>query len=151
MLWAITGHTAAELIESRSDSQKQNMGLTTWMGSIVRKQDVTIAKNYLNEDEIKDLNEIVTMYLDYAESQARHRKTVSMQQWSEKLDAFLSFNEQELLTHAGKIKAEVAKKLAEERYDEYDRKRKQIKALEADKEDIKELERIEKQLLKNKR
>ena len=82
----------------------------------MRKQDVGIAKNYLNADEIKDLNEIVTMYLDYAERQARQRKTVTMEQWADKLDAFLEFNEQELLTHAGKVKAEVAKKIAEERY-----------------------------------
>ena len=116
MLWAITGKTAAELIESRSNSDKPNMGLTSWRGSIVRKQDVGIAKNYLKEDEIKDLNEIVTMYLDYAERQARQRKTVTMEQWSDKLDAFLKFNEQELLTHAGKVKAEVAKKIAEDRY-----------------------------------
>jgi hypothetical protein len=111
MLWAITGKTAAEIIESRSNPDKPNMGLTAWRGSIVRKYDVGIAKNYLKADEIKDLNEIVTMYLDYAERQARQRKTVSMEQWSDKLDAFLKFNEQELLTHAGKVKAEVAKKL----------------------------------------
>lgn len=122
MLWAVTGKTAAELIETRSNSEVPNMGLTSWRGSVVRKYDVSIAKNYLNEDEIKDLNEIVTMYLDYAERQARQRKTVTMEQWSDKLDAFLEFNEQELLIHSGKVKAEVAKKLAEERYEEFDKK-----------------------------
>ena len=147
MLWATTGKTAAELIENRSNPDMPNMGLTSWRGSIVRKQDVAIAKNYLNADEIKDLNEIVTMYLDYAERQARQRKTVTMEQWADKLDSFLEFNEQELLTHAGKVKAEVAKKIADDRYEEFDQKRKKAEALIADEEDIKQLEEIEKQLL----
>ena len=123
------------------------MGLTSWRGSIVRKQDVAIAKNYLKEYEIKDLNEIVTMYLDYAERQARKRQTVTMEQWADKLDAFLEFNEQEILTHAGKVKAEVAKKIADTRYEEFDNKRKKAEALAADKEDLKQLEEIEKRLL----
>ena len=115
----------------------------------MRKQDVGIAKNYLNADKIKDLNEIVTMYLDYAERQARQRKTVTMEQWADKLDAFLEFNEQELLTHAGKVKAEVAKKIAEERYYEFEKKRKTSEAIAADEEDIKELEEFEKRILEN--
>ena len=147
MLWATTGKTAAELIENRSNPDMPNMGLTSWRGSIVRKQDVAIAKNYLNADEIKDLNEIVTMYLDYAERQARQRKTVTMEQWADKLDSFLEFNEQELLTHAGKVKAEVVKKIADDHYEEFDQKRKKAEALIADEEDIKQLEEIEKQLL----
>ncbi|HOP47772.1 MAG TPA: virulence RhuM family protein [Desulfobacteraceae bacterium] len=151
MLWAITGKTAAELIESRSNPDKPNMGLTSWRGSIVRKYDAGIAKNYLKADEIKDLNEIVTMYLDYAERQARQRKTVTMEQWSDKLDAFLKFNEQELLTHAGKVKAEVAKKIAEDRYAAFNRKRKTAEAQDADEADLRELEQLEKKLLKKKR
>jgi len=147
MLWATTGKTAAELIENRSNPDVPNMGLTSWRGSIVRKQDVAIAKNYLNADEIKDLNEIVIMYLDYAERQARQRKTVTMAQWADKLDSFLEFNEQELLTHAGKVKAEVAKKIADDRYEEFEKKRKKAEALIANEEDIKQLEEIEKQLL----
>jgi len=149
MLWAIAGKTAAELIENRSNSDVPNMGLTSWRGSIVRKQDVAIAKNYLNADEIKDLNEIVTMYLDYAERQARQRKTVTMKQWADKLDAFLEFNEQELLTHAGKVKAEVARKIAEDRYEEFDNKRKKAEALAADEEDLKQLEEIKKNCLRS--
>ena len=149
MLWATTGKTAAELIENRSNPDVQNMGLTSWCGSIVRKQDVAIAKNYLNADEIRDLNEIVTMYLDYAERQARQRKTVTMQQWADKLDAFLEFNEQKLLTHAGKVKADVARRIAEGRYKEFDNKRKKAEALAADEEDLKQLEEIEKKLLDN--
>jgi hypothetical protein len=150
MLWAITGKTAAELIESRSNPELPNMGLTSWKGSIVRKQGVAIAKNYLNVDEIKDLNEIVAMYLDYAERQARQRKTVTMEQWSDKLDAFLEFNEQELLTHAGKVKAEVARKIAEERYNNFSKKRINKEARKADDDDLKELEEIERGLLENK-
>jgi hypothetical protein len=151
MLWATTGKTAAELIESRSNPDKPNMGLTAWRGSIVRKYDVSIAKNYLKEEEIKDLNEIVTMYLDYAERQARKRRTVSMAEWSDKLDAFLKQNEEALLTHAGTVKAEVAKKIAEERYDEFDKKQKIAEAKKADEEDMKELKEIEKRLLDNKK
>lgn len=149
MLWATTGKTAAELIENRSNAAAPQMGLTSWRGSIVRKQDVTIAKNYLKADEIKDLNEIVTMYLDYAERQARQRKTVTMEQWSSKLDAFLEFNEQKLLTHAGSVKAEVAHKIASERYEKYDQKRKKMEALTADEDDLRQLLELEKKLLNN--
>lgn len=149
MLWATTGKTAAELIKDRSNSDKTNMGLTSWRGSIVRKQDVAIAKNYLKEDEIKDLNEIVTMYLDYAERQARKRQTVSMEQWANKLDGFLDFNEQKILAHAGKVKTEVAKRIAEEHYEEFDNKRKIVEAHKADEEDLKQLEEIEKKVLEN--
>lgn len=146
MLWTVTGHTAAELINERSNPKIENMGLTAWRGTIVRKQDVGIAKNYLQGDEIKDLNEIVTMYLDYAEREARRRQTVSMDKWSDKLDIFLDFNEQEILTHAGKVKAEVAKKIAEERYDEFDILRKKEDVRLADKADIKELVEYSKEL-----
>ncbi len=149
MLWATTGKTAAELIKNRSNPDASNMGLTSWQGSMVRKQDVSIAKNYLNADEIKDLNEIVTMYLDYAERQARQRKTVTMEQWADKLDGFLEFNEQKLLIHAGKVKAQVASKIASERYEEFDQKRKKAQALAADEADLKQLEEIEKKLLEN--
>jgi len=149
MLWATTGKTAAELIENRSNPDVPNMGLTSWRGSIVRKQDVAIAKNYLNADEIKDLNEIVTMYLDYAERQARQRKTVTMAQWADKLDGFLAFNEQEILTHAGRVKAEVASKIAADRYEDFDQKRKNAEALAADEDDFKQLEEIEKKLPDN--
>jgi len=93
MLWAATHHTAPELIVQRSDVQKPNMGLKSWKGSRVRQLDVTIAKNYLEKPEIEELNQIVVMYLDYAENQAKNRKTVTMAEWEQKLDAFLAFNE----------------------------------------------------------
>lgn len=93
MLWAATHHTASELIVERSDAQKPNMGLKSWKGSRVRQQDVTIAKNYLAKPQIEELNQIVVMYLDYAENQAKNRKTVTMAEWEQKLEAFLTFNE----------------------------------------------------------
>ena len=115
MLWAVTGHTAAEIVALRSDPDAPAMGLTSWRGAVVRKGDVAVAKNYLDRDEIKDLDQIVTMYLDYAETQARRRRTMTMAQWAERLDAFLQFNERELLTHAGTVRADVARALAEDR------------------------------------
>ena len=145
MLWAITGQTAAELIASRSDPNQPNMGLTSWKGSVVRKGDISTAKNYLKQDEIEQLNRIVTMYLDYAEDQAKQRKTITMAHWSDKLDAFLQFNERDLLTHAGKVEMAVAKKLAEERYQKFDDSRRKRKAIEADEADIRELEAFTKQ------
>ncbi len=145
MLWAITGKTDAEIIENRCDPEKPNMGLTSWKGSISRKSDVAISKNYLDHKEVEKLNHIVTMYLDYAELQARNRQTITMDQWEEKLNTFLEFNEQELLTHSGKIEAEVAKKLAESRYEEFDQKRKMFEAIKADQADIKELESLSSQ------
>lgn len=148
MLWAVTGKTAAELIVDRSNDNKPNMGLTSFKGSIVRKGDVGTAKNYLQQDEIDELNRIVTMYLDYAEDQATKRKTISMEQWTEKLDAFLEFNERDLLTHAGKVQMKVAQTLAEDRYGAFDQKRKEADAQAADEEDIKELEALEKSLTK---
>lgn len=148
MLWAVTGHTAAELIAGRSDPDKPNMGVTSFRGSIVRKGDIGTAKNYLQKEEIEELNRIVTMYLDYAEDQAQRRKTITMEQWADKLDTFLEFNERELLTHAGKIQMKVAQKLAAERYEAFDAKRKEADAIAADEEDIKELEALEQSLTK---
>ena len=146
MLWAVTGHTAAELIHGRSNPDTPNMGVTSWKGSIVRKGDVGIAKNYLNKEEVEELNRIVTMYLDYAEDQAKRRKPVTMAQWSDKLDAFLEFNERDLLTHAGKVQMKVAQKLAAERYDTFDAKRKEAEAIAADEEDIEALENLAKEI-----
>jgi len=143
MLWAITGKTAAELIAGRSDPDKPNMGLTTWKGEIVRKQDIDTAKNYLNEEEISELNRIVTMYLDYAEDQARRRKTMYMKDWEDRLDAFLEFNERDILDHAGSLKTTVAKRLASERYDDFNKKRKKLEARKADEETVEELKKIE--------
>lgn len=121
--WAVTGHTAAEIISQRADAEKPNMGLTSWKGAKVRRQDVAIAKNYLNEKEIRDLNRIVTMYLDYAETQAERRQPLYMKDWRERLDAFLKFNERQILEHPGKVSMEVAQRLALERYGQFEKKR----------------------------
>lgn len=142
MFWAITGHTAAELIYGRANPNAPNMGLTSWQGPHVRKTDVATAKNYLTEPDIQALNRIVTMYLDYAEDQAENRKTTTMRQWEDKLDAFLSFNGRDILTHAGKVSHEIAEKLAHKCYDEFDTKRRQESQLEEDLKDISLLEEI---------
>lgn len=117
--WAVTGKTAAEIISERADASKPSMGLTTWKNAPrgkILKSDVSIAKNYLIEQEIKELERIVTMYLDYAENQASRQIPMRMADWVAKLDAFLKFNEYEVLTNAGSVSAEVAKRLAEEQY-----------------------------------
>lgn len=149
MLWAVTGKTAAELIAERSDPKKANMGLTSFKGSIVRKVDVGTAKNYLQQAELDELNRIVTMYLDYAEDQAKNRKTISMEQWASKLDSFLQFNERELLTHSGKVQMTVAQSLAAERYEAFNTKRKKAEVIVADEEDFQELEQLQKHLIES--
>jgi hypothetical protein len=120
--WAITGQTAAEIIASRTGAEKPNMGLSTWKnapGGKILKSDVSVAKNYLSESELSALNRIVTMYLDYAENQAARQISMRMQDWIEKLDAFLRFNEYDILQDAGKVSHEVAKALAEKAYEQY--------------------------------
>jgi hypothetical protein len=130
--WAITGHTAAELIAGRADASKPNMGLTTFGGAKVRRGDVTVAKNYLRQDEISELNRIVGMYLDYAEDRARQRQPMHMRDWREKLDAFLKFNERDILQNAGKVSMDVAQKLALEAYDKFTQRRLAGEAEQAD-------------------
>ena len=120
--WAITGKTAAELIAERAGADKPNMGLTAWRkGPVgkIQKSDVAIAKNYLIEKEIKDLERIVSMYLDYAENQAARQIPMKMDDWVQRLDAFLRFNEYDILTNAGSISHEVAKRLAEDHYEKF--------------------------------
>ena len=122
MHWAITRQTAAEIIKNRVDAEKTNMGLTTWRNAPegkILKGDVAIAKNYLKETEIKSLERIVTMYLDFAELQAERQTPMKMSDWVVKLDAFLQFNNYEVLQNAGKVSAAVAKRLAEKEYDKF--------------------------------
>lgn len=120
--WAITSHTAAELIAERADAGKPNMGLTTWKNAPkgkILKTDVSIAKNYLAENELDELNRIVGMYLDYAENQAKRKIPMTMKDWADRLDGFLQFNEYAILNDAGHISAEIAKKLAEQQFDQF--------------------------------
>lgn len=121
--FAIHGYTAPELIKLRADASKENMGLTSWKGDKVRKEDVTVAKNYLTDTELEDLNRIVTMYLDYAELQAKRHEAMYMKDWIERLDAFLQFNEHEILQDAGKVRREVADKLATDQYEIFHQER----------------------------
>jgi hypothetical protein len=135
--WAITGQTAAEIIHSRVDSTKPNMGLTTWKNApkgFIRKTDISVAKNYLNEKELDGLNRIVTMYLDYAEFQAANGKVMYMRDWISKLDSFLQFNEKDILTDLGKVSAEIAKTVAENEFEKYSVKQNQIFESDFDKE-----------------
>jgi hypothetical protein len=129
--WAIHGRTAAELIHERADATKPNMGLTSWKGSPegpIRKADVSVAKNYLDEQELRELNRVVTMYLDYAEDQARRRQPMSMTDWVKKLDGFLQFNERNILTHAGTISHQLALEHAERNFERFEIERRRLGA-----------------------
>ena len=120
--WAITGYTASEIISKRANANLPNMGLTSWKNAPkgkILKSDINIAKNYLTEKELKDLEEIVSMYLDYAENQAKRKILMNMNDWIQKLDSFLSFNEYGVLKDAGKVSAEVAKQLALKEYSKF--------------------------------
>lgn len=147
LLHAVTNNTAAEIIVNRADATKPNMNLTNWSGSRVRKQDVIIAKNYLQQNEIKELDRLVSMFLDYAENQAQRRRQLSMSDWKEKVDGFLNFNDYEILKGKGAISRKQANEIAKKRYLEFDKTRKKQEALEADAEDLKELEAIEHEMI----
>jgi len=131
--WAIHGHTAAELIRERANSSKPHMGLKTWKNAPngkILKNDVSVAKNYLDEKELDELNHIVVMYLDYAELQAKKQRLMKMSDWVAKLDAFLRFNDYEILGNPGKVSAKVAKALAEKEYTAF--RMEQDRAFESD-------------------
>src|SRR3989338_7742045 len=149
--FAISGKTAAELISERVDASKPNMGLTAWSGAKVRKTDVTIAKNYLNEAEMDGLNRIVMMYLEYAEDQAKRHRQIFMRDWREKLDAFLKFNERQILNNPGKVSKEIADKLALDQYEIFNQHRLGVEAKQEALEDDKELKRIQDQIEKKKK
>ena len=140
--WAITGHTAAELISQRADADRPNMGLTAWKGAKVRQSDIIVAKNYLREDEIRQLNRLVTMWLDYAEDQASRRKPIYMRDWRERLDAFLQFNQRAILEHSGRISMEEAKRRALQQYQEFNQRRIEDGDEQAEKEFEEEIRRM---------
>ena len=143
ILFAITEKTAAELIVERADASQPNMALQTWKGNRVRKGDVTIAKNYLITEEIEELNRIAVMFLDYAEDRAKRRQNLNMADWRQYMDNFLAFNERPLLKGSGAVSHEQMTRLAHDRYEEFDVKRRKIDAIRADADDIAELERID--------
>lgn len=145
--FAISGKTAAELISERADAGRPNMGLASWKGSKVRRGDVTVAKNYLNAEEMEGLNRIVTMYLDFAEDQAKRHRQIFMRGWRKKLDAFLKLNEQDILANAGKVSKELADQLALEQYEIFHQHRLAEEARQESLDDDAELKRY----LKNKK
>jgi hypothetical protein len=129
--FAIHGRTAAEVIKGRADAVKPHMGLTTWKNAPhgpIRKADVTVAKNYLSQPEIAELNRVVTMYLDFAEDQARRKKPMHMAEWVQRLDAFLQFNERNVLTHAGAVSHQLAEEHAHAQFEQYDAERRRLEA-----------------------
>ena len=142
LLYAVTGKTAAEIIVSRADASKENMALTSWKGSIVRKQDIFIAKNYLSEDEIDTLNRLVVIFLETAELRAKERMDIPMSFWKENVDRILELNDKKVLTGKGAISNAEMEQKVREIYSEFDARRKAYEADLADKQDIDEIEGI---------
>lgn len=146
LLYAITHQTAAELIVTRADINKPNMGLTTWKGSIVRKGDVIIAKNYLLKDEIDDLNRLVDIFLTSAEMRVKERRDLTLDYWRNNVDALLTFQGKDILQGKGEVSNASMESIAHKVYDEFNAKRKQLEAKQADADDLKMLEDIENQI-----
>jgi len=138
--FAVTGKTAPELIAERADAAQPNMGLMAWKSGVVRKSDVTVAKNYLREDEITELNRIVVMFLDFAEDQARRRKQIFLHNWQTRLQDFLRLNERAILSGAGKVSREQADAIAEQEYDRFAARRRARLEDEAEADTLKLLE-----------
>ncbi|MFT3748581.1 MAG: virulence RhuM family protein [Agriterribacter sp.] len=151
LLFAITGKTAAEIIVSRADAGKPNMSLTSWKGSVVRKQDIFIAKNYLSEDEIDSLNRFVVVFLETAELRAKNRLDITMDFWRENVDKILALNDKPVLTHKGSISNAQMEKMIEKVYEQFDTKRKTEEAQLADAEDIEEIKKLEQEIKNRKK
>lgn len=143
LLYATTGHTAAELVVERADPSQPNMALMVWSGSRVRKQDVIVAKNYLSADEIDTLNRLTVIFLEQAELRVKQRQDLSLDFWRSNVDKMLVFNDQPVLQGAGTVGREHMERVAHERYAQFDEQRREVERLEADAEDLKEIERIE--------
>lgn len=142
LLFATTGHTAAELVLQRANPDAPNMALTTWSGSRVRKQDVIIAKNYLTADEIDTLNRLVVIFLEQAELRVKQQKDLSLEFWRSNVDKMLAFNDQPILQGAGSVSHEQMKRVAAERYDQFDQHRRKVERVQADAEDLREIEQL---------
>lgn len=151
MLHAVTGRTAAELVVERAKADQPNMGLTAWKGSRVRKGDTMIAKNYLAEPEIKELNRVVTMFLDVAEDRAERRKTMAMSDWENELDRFLVFNERPVLTGAGRVSHDRMEQIAGERFAAFEAVRRSADLEASEAEHDAELKAIEKSMIRKPR
>ncbi len=148
LLFAVTAKTASEIIIARADAEKPNMNLTAWEGSIVRKQDIYIAKNYLSEDEIDTLNRLVVIFLESAELRAKNRMDITMNFWRENIDKIIEFHDKKILKNAGTITNEFMKKKVAEIYQVFDAKRKNYEAELDDKNDIDELNQLEQTIKK---
>ncbi len=149
--FAVTGKTAAELIVARANADKPNMNLTSWKGSIVRKQDIYIAKNYLTHDEIDTLNRLVVIFLESAELRAKNRLDITIEFWRENVDRILDFQDKKILTNAGSISKVQMEKQVSETYSQFDQSRKEYEALQADKDDLEELKKLEQEIKKKKK
>jgi hypothetical protein len=150
LLYAVAGKTAAEIILDRADADKSNMALTSWKGSVVRKQDIFIAKNYLNKDEIDTLNRLVVIFLETAELRAKNRYDITMKFWHENVDRILTFNERPLLKGKGTISKVEMEEKVREIYRLFDAKRKKYEAIQADQADLAELKLLEEKIEKSK-
>ena len=150
MHYAAHQHTAAEVVYDRVDNEKPMLGMTNFKGNYITKDDIVIAKNYLNEKELTVLNLLVSQFFDYAELQAERRIPMTMIDWATKLDGLLSLNEMEILTHKGKISKELAEKKAKAEYHKYDEKRRQQEIIDSDIEFAKEIEEIKRITKKDK-
>jgi hypothetical protein len=146
LLYATTGHTAADLVVARADSSKPNMALTAWSGSRVRKQDVIVAKNYLSADEIDTLNRLVVIFLEQAELRVKQHKDLSLDFWRDNVDRMLAFNDQRVLVGTGNVSHAQMESEARERYARFDAQRREAERLQADAEDLKQIEQIEDEL-----
>ena len=144
LLFAVTAHTAAEIIRDRADASKENMGLTTWKGSVVRKQDITIAKNYLTEDEVDTLNRLVTIFLETAELRVKDRLDITMSFWRDNVDKILRFNDKAVLSGAGGLSNAEMKKEVTQTYQDFEQRRNTFEAEQADLNDLEDIKAIEK-------
>jgi len=151
LFFAVTGYTAAELIVRRADASVPNMNLLSFKGDRVRKADVVVAKNYLNGEELDQLNRLVSMFLDFAELRAKQRQHIKLEDWRRYIDSFMAFNEQPLLRTAGSVSHEQMKNVAHERYEAFDQQRRSAEARDADTQELAELERLEKRLSSHKK
>jgi hypothetical protein len=146
LLYAVTGQTAAEIIVSRADAEKPNMALTSWKGAIVRKGDVIVAKNYLNADEIDMLNRLVVIFLETAELRTKNKEDLKIAFWKDFVERILTFNEQKILTHAGKISNAMMEEKVKQIYETFDQKRKSFDTEAADNQDLNDLEQLWKEI-----
>ena len=142
LLYAVTHQTAAEIITSRADAESPNMGLTSWKGSIVRKQDILIAKNYLKENEIDILNRLTMLFLESAELRVKERKDLTLDFWRNNVNGLLTYHGKDVLQGKGTVSNAEMEKIVFETYERFDTRRKQLDAVKADQEDIKMLEEI---------